>query len=98
MSYAIIKLLMSVINIYLLILVIWVITSWLRAFGIIDARNPIVRQISSVLDALIEPVVRPIRRVIPVIGGLDLSPLVLIFALYFILDVLGSFLRTGSFL
>lgn len=98
MSYAIVNLLISVLNIYLLILVIWVIASWLQVFGVIDARHPVVRQILSVLNALVEPVVGPIRRVIPAIGGLDLSPLVVIFALYFILDVLGSFQRTGSFL
>lgn len=98
MSYAIIKLLMSVINLYLLILVIWVIASWLRGFGVIDARNSAVRQILSILDALTEPVIRPIRRILPSIGGLDLSPLVVIFGLYFILDLLRSFLRTGSFL
>lgn len=98
MSHAIVSLLMSVLNIYLLIIVIWVIASWLRSFGVIDARHPVVRQILSVLDAFIEPVMRPIRRVIPTIGGLDLSPLVVILALYFILDVLKSFLRTGSFL
>ena len=98
MSHAIVNLLMSVINIYLLIVVIWVIASWLRSFGVIDARHPVIHQILSVLDAFVEPVMRPIRRVIPAIGGLDLSPIVVIFALYFILDVLGSFQRTGSFL
>ncbi len=96
MSYAIVNLLISVINIYLLIIVIWVIASWLQTFGVIDARNPVVRQILSVLDAFVEPVMRPIRRVIPIIGGLDLSPIVVILGLYFILDVLGSFLRSGN--
>lgn len=98
MSHAIINLLISVLNIYLLIIVIWVIASWLRAFGVIDARHPVIRQILSVLDAFIEPVMRPIRRIIPSIGGLDLSPIIVILALYFILDVLGSLLRTGSIL
>ncbi|MCF6220022.1 MAG: YggT family protein [Robiginitomaculum sp.] len=98
MSYALVNLLMSIINIYLLILIIWVIASWLRAFGVIDPRNPTIRQILSVLDALVEPVIGPIRRVIPIIGGLDLSPLVVIFGLYFILDVLRSFQATGSIL
>ena len=96
MSYAIVNLLISVINIYLLIIVIWVIASWLQTFGVIDARHPVVRQILSVLDAFVDPVMRPIRRIIPAIGGLDLSPIIVILALYFILDVLGSFLRTGN--
>lgn len=98
MSHAIVNLLMSIINIYLLIVVIWVIASWLRTFGVIDARHPVVRQILSVLDAFIDPVMRPIRRIIPSIGGLDLSPIIVILALYFILDVLGTFLRTGNIL
>jgi len=98
MSYAIINLLINIINLYLFVIIIWVIASWLRAFGVIDAKHPVVRQILSVLDALIEPVARPIRRILPSIGGLDLSPLVLILGLYFILNFLESVKFSGSLL
>ncbi|PHS37508.1 MAG: YggT family protein [Robiginitomaculum sp.] len=98
MSYAIINLLLNIINLYLFVIIIWVIAGWLRAFGVIDARHPVVRQILSILSALVEPVLAPIRRVIPSIGGLDLSPLVLILGLYFILNFLQSFRLTGSLL
>ncbi|MBL4853799.1 MAG: YggT family protein [Robiginitomaculum sp.] len=98
MSYAIINLLINIINLYLFVIIIWVIASWLQAFGVIDARHPVVRQILSVLNALIEPVAGRIRRILPSIGGLDLSPLVMIFGLYFILNWLESFRITGSLL
>ena len=98
MSYAVINLLLNIINLYLFVIIIWVVASWLQAFGVIDARHPVVRQILAVLSALVEPVLAPIRRVVPSIGGLDLSPLVLILGLYFILNFLQSFIRTGSLL
>ena len=51
-----------------------VVASWLIAFGVLNMTNPTVRQIVRTLDALTEPVFRQVRRVIPPIGGLDLSP------------------------
>ncbi len=96
MSVAIFNLLMNVIGLYLFIIFAWVITSWLQAFGVINTRNPMVRNIVGVLQGFVEPVLRPIRRIIPAIGGLDLSPIVLIFALYFIRDMLIGFYRSGS--
>ncbi len=98
MTYAIISLLSSIINLYLLVIIIWVIASWLQTFGVIDARHPVVRQILSIINALVEPAIAPIRRIIPSIGGLDLSPIVLILGLYFILNFLTSFRLTGSLL
>ena len=51
-----------------------VVASWLIAFGVLNMTNPTVRQIVRALDGLTEPVFRQVRRVIPPIGGLDLSP------------------------
>ncbi|PHR92346.1 MAG: hypothetical protein COA69_08180 [Robiginitomaculum sp.] len=96
MSNAIFNLLMNIIGLYLFIIFAWVVASWLQMFGVINARNPMVRNILAVLNAFIEPVVNPIRRILPSMGGLDLSPIVLIFGLYFLRDMLVSFYRTGS--
>ena len=98
MSSAIFNLLMNVIGLYLFIIFAWVISSWLIAFGIINIRNPLARNIVGALNALVDPVIAPIRRILPSFGGLDLSPIVLIFALYFIRDMLVSFYSTGSIL
>lgn len=96
MSNAVFNLLMNVIGLYLFIIFAWVVASWLQMFGIINARNPTVRSILGALNAFVEPVVAPIRRVMPSMGGLDLSPIILIFGIYFIRDMLISFKMSGS--
>lgn len=58
-----------------------VVASWLIAFGVLNMQNQFVRQIVRTLDALTEPVFRPVRRIIPPIGGLDLSPIVVLLAI-----------------
>ena len=70
--------------IYMWIVLAMVIMSWLIAFNIINRQNDIVRQISYVLYRLTEPVLGPIRRMLPDLGGLDLSPIVLLLALQFL--------------
>jgi YggT family protein len=69
-------LLLQVLEIYKWIVIAAVIVSWLTAFNVINSHNNIVRSLLRILWALTEPVFRQIRRVIPPLGGLDLSPLV----------------------
>ena len=96
MSAAIFNLLMNIIGLYLFIIFAWVVASWLQMFGIINPRNPMIRNILAGLSAFVDPVVAPIRRIVPSFGGLDISPIILIFGLYFIRDMLVSFYRSGS--
>ncbi len=63
-----------------------VILSWLLAFNIINMKNPIVAQIYYGLEKILGPIYRPIRNVLPAMGGLDLSPIVVLFAAYWIRD------------
>jgi YggT family protein len=63
--------------------------SWLVVFNVVNVRNRFVYQLGRFLDAITEPVLRPIRRIVPLIGGIDLSPIVLIFALQFLLILFG---------
>ncbi len=63
-------------DLYILVIVLAVVASWLVAFGVLSLANPMARQMVQVLDALTEPVFRQIRRIVPPIGGLDLSPIV----------------------
>jgi YggT family protein len=58
--------------------------SWLIAFNVVNPYNQFVRSIWQGLTALTEPVLRPIRRRMPDLGGIDISPLVLIIALVFV--------------
>ena len=74
----------TVINIYIWILIASAILSWLVAFNVVNTRNPLVSTVGDVLYRLTEPVLTPIRRILPNFGGLDISPVVLILLLIFI--------------
>ena len=58
-------------------LVVWAISSWLVAFNVVNTRNRFVSGVLDALDRIYSPMVRPIRRIMPDFGGIDLSPLVL---------------------
>jgi YggT family protein len=60
------------------IIMIQVIASWLVAFNVINMRNDFVRQFLAALDRIMEPIYRPIRRVLPDFGGLDFAPLIVL--------------------
>jgi YggT family protein len=78
----------TVINIYIWILIAGAILSWLVAFNVVNTRNRFVYMLGDFLHRVTEPVLRPIRRVLPNLGGIDLSPLVLILLLLFLEQVL----------
>jgi YggT family protein len=84
MMNPILWLILTVIDLYFWIILATVILSWLVAFNVINAGNPYVRQVGYALRRLTEPLLAPIRRVIPDLGGLDVSPIVLIIALQFV--------------
>jgi YggT family protein len=77
-------LLFRIIDIYFYILLANVIISWLGAFNIINYNSPAVRQINRILYQLTEPVLGPIRRILPNLGGLDFSPVVVLLGLQFL--------------
>ena len=66
------------------LIVIQAVLSWLIAFNVVNTRNDIVRSISYFLYAVTEPVLRPIRRVLPDLGGIDISPVILMIGLIFL--------------
>lgn len=78
-----------VLNLYIWVLIVGAIMSWLVAFNIINSHNRFVQVVGDFLFRITEPVLKPIRNVLPAMGGLDLSPMVLIFAILF----LQSFIR-----
>ena len=77
-------LLITVLDIYKWIVIAAVIVSWLVAFNVINSHNNFVRSLLRALAALTEPVFRPIRRVLPPMGGLDLSPIVVFVLIWFL--------------
>lgn len=81
---AIFWLINTALDIYFFFLIANVIMSWLTAFGIINTYQPLVRSIGSFLYAVTEPALRPIRNFLPHMGGIDISPLVLILLIQFL--------------
>ncbi|MBC8036081.1 MAG: YggT family protein [Rhizobiales bacterium] len=73
-----------ILDIYFWIIIATVIMSWLIAFNVINGSNPYVRQVGYALRRLTEPLLGPIRRILPDLGGIDISPIVLLLALYFL--------------
>lgn len=93
----------SLLTILLLILdVIWfiviahIIMSWLINFNVLNRNQPLVWQIWTGLNQLLEPIYRPIRRVMPDMGGLDLAPLIVIIAIYALRIILAN--NAGAFI
>jgi YggT family protein len=75
------------IDLYIWIIIIQAVMSWLIAFNVINTSNQLVYTIGNTLYRLTEPLNRRIRRILPVMGGIDFSPLVAIIALLFIKNV-----------
>lgn len=76
------SLLLFALQLYLWIIILTVIISWLIAFEVINTRNEKAQNLIRLLDRITEPVYRPLRKYIPAIGGIDLSPIVVIFGIY----------------
>jgi len=70
-------------------LIIQAVMSWLIAFNVINTHNRFVYMVGDFLYRVTEPLLRPIRRILPDLGGIDLSPMVLIFGIIFLQNVLG---------
>lgn len=79
-----------VINLYTWVVIASVVFSWLYAFNVVNTSNQFIAMIGRALYQLTEPVLAPIRRVLPNLGGLDLSPLVLLLGLVFLRAVINN--------
>ncbi|MGY8986122.1 MAG: YggT family protein [Sphingomonadales bacterium] len=89
----------KVLDIYLFFILVWIIMGWLLAFGVLPTYNPIVLNIMNFLYKVTEPALSKIRQFVPVIGGIDLSTLILILFIYaaqiFITRDLANFFGVG---
>ena len=79
-----------VLQMYVWVVIASAILSWLVAFNVINTRNQVVYQIGNALYRLTEPALRPIRRILPNLGGIDISPVVLLLLIYFVQMVLRN--------
>lgn len=87
-----IRILMVALDIYVWMVIASAILSWLVHFGVINTRNQFVSMIGEFLWRITEPALRPIRRFMPNLGGIDISPIILILIVYFLQMVLGNIL------
>lgn len=84
MGYAIVWLINTLLSLATWAIILTAILSWLFAFDIINHRNRFVGQLSYFLERVTSPILDPLRRVIPTLGGIDISPIVALLGLQFI--------------
>jgi YggT family protein len=75
-------------TLYIYVLIAAAVMSWLIAFNVVNPRSPIVHAVGEFLYRITEPVLRPIRNMLPSMGGLDISPVILILIIIFIQSVI----------
>jgi YggT family protein len=85
------RLIDTIIDLYTWVVIASAIMSWLVAFGVVNVRNQFIRMVVDVLYRLTEPVLGPIRRILPNLGGVDISPVVLLLLLFFIRSLLSEY-------
>ena len=85
---ALAELIHAVFSIYIYVLIASALFSWLVAFKVVNTNNRFVFTVLNVLHRLTEPALRPIRRIIPNLGGIDISPVILILILYFVRNLI----------
>jgi YggT family protein len=89
---SLIFLISTLIDIYVWLLIAQVVMSWLISFNVVNTRNRAVYVISDFLWRVTEPALRPFRRIVPNLGGIDISPVLLILALYFVKNLMFEYL------
>jgi len=90
--HSVIWLIGTVLQLYIDVLIVGAILSWLIAFNVVNIRNRLVSGVANFCDRLTEPALRPIRHYIPSLGGIDISPMVLILLIMFVQRLLYEYL------
>lgn len=82
----------DILGIYSAIIIASAIMSWLVAFGVVNVRNQFIRVIVDLLYRVTEPVLRPIRRFLPNLGGIDISPVVALLLIIVIQHLIANYI------
>lgn len=97
MYLMILQILSMLLNILWWIIIVQAVMSWLLAFNVINTHNEFVRQLWLVLERITEPLYRPIRRIMPDFGGIDLTPIVVLILIAILQGpVLGYLVQVGQ--
>ena len=81
---SLLMLISQIITLYVWLVIASAVLSWLVAFNVVNTQNRFVYAVGDFLYKVTEPVLRPIRRIMPNLGGVDISPIILILGLYFL--------------
>ncbi len=79
---AILDLVLLILQLYTYVIVISAVLSWMLAFNVLNYSNQFVRSVWTALNALTEPLLRPIRNIMPNLGAVDISPVILLLAIF----------------
>lgn len=91
------QLIMFLLNVYFWIIVIQVALSWLIAFNVINTSNPAARNLVDLLNKVTDPVFKPLRKYVPPIGGIDISPIIVIFGIFSLQRLVAGLFFRGAF-
>ena len=88
---------MLALNLYVWILIASAVLSWLIAFNVVNTRNQFVSSVWDFLYRITEPALRPIRKMLPNLGGIDISPIILLLGIFFIQSVITRYIYPNVF-
>jgi YggT family protein len=94
---SILYVILLLLDIYIWLLIAAAILSWLVAFNVVNARNQFVSMVGDFLYRITEPVLRPIRNLMPNLGGIDLSPVIVILLIILIKDIIVRYIYPAVF-
>jgi YggT family protein len=94
---ALLDVILLILQIYVWLLIAAAILSWLVAFNVVNTRNQFVASIGEFLFRITEPALRPIRNFLPNLGGIDISPVILILIIFFIQNVIMRYIYPNVF-
>ena len=94
---ALLDVILLALQLYTWLVIAAAILSWLVAFNVVNARNDVVRAVWDFLCRVTEPALRPIRRILPNLGGIDVSPIILLLGIFFLQRVIALYLYPAVF-
>lgn len=94
---AVLDIVLLALDFYVWIIIASAIFSWLYAFNVINPRNQFVGMVGNFLHQMTEPALRPIRRFMPNLGTIDISPILLIFAIFFLQRIIAYYIYPNVF-
>ena len=94
---SVLDVILLVLQLYVWLLIAAAILSWLIAFNVVNTHNQVVAMIADFLYRITEPVLRPIRSVLPNLGGIDISPIIVILIIFFLQNVIARYIYPNVF-